>query len=154
MVGACNKNGVYYALQVNDVAAGPVWQLQVGAGASGGPQCDAAAVWDGTHLFIGGNQTTIGGIAYNGSIAMVDPATGAVIWQDGLSGPAIGSPSLDGGGVLAVQGYSSTSSVTLIDATTGAVLATIATGTEFGQPVFADDMLLIPTQGKGRWAYR
>jgi len=58
------------------------------------------------------------------------------------------------GTVLAVQGYSSTSSVTLIDATTGAVLATIATGTEFGQPVFADDMLLIPTQGKGLWAYR
>jgi len=154
MVGACNKNGVYYALRRNDLAAGPVWQLQVGAGASGGPQCDAAAIWDGTHLFIGGNQTTIGGVSYNGSISMVDPATGTPIWQDGLAGPVIGSPSLDGRGVLAVQTYSSTAPLSLIDAATGAVLATIATGTEFGQPVFADDMLLIPTQGKGLWAYK
>ena len=154
MVGACDKNGVYYALRADDLAAGPVWRLQVGAGASGGPQCDAAAIWDGTHLFIGGNQTTIGGLAYNGSISMVDPATGTPIWQDGLSGPVIGSPSLGGGGVLAVQTYSSTAPLSLIDAATGAVLATIATGTEFGQPVFADDMLLIPTQGKGLWAYK
>jgi polyvinyl alcohol dehydrogenase (cytochrome) len=154
MVGACNKNGIYYALQRNDLAAGPVWQLQVGAGASGGPQCDAAAIWDGTHLFIGGNQSTIGGVAYNGSISMVDPATGTPIWQDGLSGPVIGSPSLDGGGVLAVQAYSSTGTLSLIDAATGAVLATIATGAEFGQPVFADNMLLVPTKGKGLWAYK
>jgi len=56
MVGACNKNGTYYALQRGNLAAGPVWQMQVGAGASGGPQCDAAAIWDGTHLFIGGTR--------------------------------------------------------------------------------------------------
>ena len=154
MVGACNKNGTYYALQRGNLAAGPVWQMQVGAGASGGPQCDAAAIWDGTHLFIGGNQTTIGGVAYNGSISMVDPATGTPIWQDGLAGPVIGTPSLDGGGVLAVQTYSSTAPLTLINASTGAVLATIATGAEFGPPVFADNMLLIPTKGKGLWAYK
>jgi polyvinyl alcohol dehydrogenase (cytochrome) len=56
MVGACNKNGTCYALQAGNLAAGPVWQMQVGAGASGGPQCDAAAIWDGTHLFIGGTR--------------------------------------------------------------------------------------------------
>ncbi len=33
-------------------------------------------------------------------------------------------------------------------------LATITTGVEFGQPVFADNMLLIPTKGKGLWAYK
>jgi PQQ-like domain len=85
---------------------------------------------------------------------MVDPATGTPIWQDGLAGPVIGTPSLDGGGVLAVQTYSSTAPLTLINASTGAVLATIATGAEFGQPVFADNMLLIPTKGKGLWAYK
>ena len=30
MVGACNKNGYYYALEQNDLAAGPVWSLHVG----------------------------------------------------------------------------------------------------------------------------
>jgi hypothetical protein len=76
---------------------------------------------------------------------LVDPATGTPIWQDGLTGLVIGSPSLDGGGVLAVQAYSSTGTLALIGAATGAVLATITTGAEFGQPVFADNMLLVLT---------
>jgi polyvinyl alcohol dehydrogenase (cytochrome) len=34
MVGACNKNGVFYALRANDLAAGPVWTLRVGESTS------------------------------------------------------------------------------------------------------------------------
>jgi polyvinyl alcohol dehydrogenase (cytochrome) len=153
LVGACNKNGVYYALRRDDLAAGPVWQFQVGAGASGGPQCDAAAVWDGSHLFLSGDQTVIGGVTYNGSVRMMNPATGTPIWQTGLPGPVIGTPTLDGAGVLAVQTYSD-SGLFLVNAATGAVLANIATGVEFGQPVFADTMMLVPTKSHGLWAYR
>jgi polyvinyl alcohol dehydrogenase (cytochrome) len=153
LVGACNKNGVYYALRRDGLAAGPVWQFQVGAGASGGPQCDAAAVWDGSHLFLSGDQTVIGGVTYNGSVRMMNPATGTPIWQTGLPGPVIGTPTLDGAGVLAVQTYSD-SGLFLVNAATGAVLANIATGVEFGQPVFADTMMLVPTKSHGLWAYR
>ena len=66
MVGACNKNGIYYAFQQNNLAAGPVWQDQLANGYGTGPnpegQCDAAAIWDGTNLIEGGgNGTTING---------------------------------------------------------------------------------------------
>jgi polyvinyl alcohol dehydrogenase (cytochrome) len=155
MVGACNKNGIYYALRRNSLHAGPVWQFQVGAPYTppGVAQCDAAAVWDGSHLFIAGNATTIGGVSYRGSVRMVDPATGNVIWAQGLPGPVIGTPALDGAGVLSVPLYGKGGTY-LLDAATGAILRNIPGGIEFGQAVFADNMLLVPTQDNGLWGYR
>ncbi len=50
MVGACDKNGTYYAWRQGDLAAGPVWSNLIGRQYTSGPQCDAAAIWDGTHL--------------------------------------------------------------------------------------------------------
>jgi len=29
MVGACHKNGIFYALAQDDLSAGPVWQTQI-----------------------------------------------------------------------------------------------------------------------------
>jgi outer membrane protein assembly factor BamB len=151
MIGDCNKNGIYYALEASDLDAGPVWEDVLGAGDTNVPECDAAGVWDGTTLYLGGPPTTIGGVSYGGSIQAVNPATGAPIWQTGLAGTPIGTPTLDGSGVLAVQTYSSAGSY-LVDAATGAILAQEATGTEWAQPVFADNYLFFPTQGKGLWA--
>lgn len=151
MIGDCNKNGIYYALQADDLSAGPVWQDALGAGSTDPPICAAAGIWDGTNLYLAGPPTTIGGTSYQGSVEAVNPATGAVLWQTGLAGPPIGTPSLDGSGVIAVSTYSSAGDY-LIDASTGAILTHLATGTEWGQPVFADNYLFIPTQGKGLWA--
>ena len=155
MVGACNKNGVYYALRRSDLAAGPVWQLNVGAPytSTSIAQCDAAAVWDGSHLFIAGDKTVIGGVSYFGSVRMVDPATGKVVWARGLPNGVIGTPTLDGAGVLAAQTYGN-SGMFLLNAATGAILNNIAGGPEFGQAVFAGNMMLVPTQNHGLWAYR
>jgi len=155
MIGACNKNGIYYALRRNDIAAGPVWQFQVGAPYTQTyfGQCDAAAVWDGSHLFIGGDKTTIKGVSYQGSVRMMDPATGNVIWARGLPGPVIGTPTLDGAGVLAVQLYDN-AGLFLLNAVTGAIQRSIPGGFEFGQAVFADTMMLVPTQNNGLWAYK
>ena len=105
MVGACNKNGTYYAWRQGNLHAGPVWQRSVGAPYTSGPQCDAAAVWNGKHLFVAANKTSITGTTFAGSIRMVNPATGAYLWQRGLSGAPIGTPTLDGAGVLAVTEY-------------------------------------------------
>jgi hypothetical protein len=55
--------------------------------------------------------------------------------------------------VLAVTEYVKAGQLVLINAATGAVLRTIATGPDFGQPVFADAMMLVPTQNNGLWAY-
>ena len=152
MVGACNKNGTYYALKQNDLSAGPVWREQVGSSPHGSAQCDGAAVWDGSHLFVPSNNTTIDGTAYAGSIRMLNPATGASIWQLGLPGSVTGSPTLDGGGVLAVPTRSGHGTY-LVDAATSTILADIPTGREFAQPVYASNMILFPTQGFGLVAY-
>lgn len=154
MVGACNKNGVYYAWRQGNLHAGPTWHRAVGAPYTSGPQCDAAAIWNGKHLFVAGNKTTINGVTYAGSIRMINPATGAYLWQRGLTGPPIGSPTLDGAGVLAVTAYSKTGLLDLLNAATGAVIRTVSIGPDFGQPVFADNVLLVPTQNHGLWAYK
>jgi outer membrane protein assembly factor BamB len=160
MVGACNKNGWFYALKANNLAAGPVWKLQVGAGFSNttGDQCIAAAVWNGTHLYIAGNQTTISGTTYFGSIREVDPATGNVLWATGLPGAIMSTPTLDGSGVIAAASYDgatgSTNAAFLLDASNGNLITTIITNSkDFGQPVFADTMLLLPTNSQGLIAY-
>src|SRR5262249_23605345 len=108
----------------------------------------------GSHLFVAANKTTINGQTYAGSIRMLDPATGNFLWERGLSGAPIGSPTLDGGGVLAVTEYSTAGQLVLINAATGSVLRTISTGPDFGQPVFADNMILVPTRDHGLWAYK
>ncbi len=154
MVGACNKNGTYYAWRQDDLHAGPVWSRNVGAPYTTGPQCDAAAVWNGKHLFVAANKTTINARSFAGSIRMISPATGAYLWQRGLSADPIGTPTLDGAGVLAVTEYAKAGELVLINAASGAVLRTIATGPDFGQPVFADNMMLVPTQNNGLWAYQ
>jgi outer membrane protein assembly factor BamB len=151
MVGECNKNGIYYAFVAGDLNAGPVWQDKLGAGSTHPPICAAAAVWDGTNLYLGGPPTTIGGVKYGGAIQAVNPATGVPIWQTGLGGTPIGTPTLDGAGVLAVQTYS-TAGTYLIDSSTGAIISHLNTSIEWGQPVWADNYLLVPTQGKGLWA--
>jgi predicted outer membrane repeat protein len=153
MVGACNKNGFYYAFRANDVHAGPLWQYQMGvpagSGTAGGGQCDAAAIWDGHQLVIGGGSpTTISGVSYQGSVQAVDPTTGQPIWQTGLPGYVIGTPSMDGAGVIAAPVYFATngaSGVYLLSAATGAILrylSTVPTGA-FAQPVFDGGDLLV-----------
>jgi outer membrane protein assembly factor BamB len=136
-------------LQASNMSAGPVWSANIGNPYPTGPgQCDAAAVYDGSHLYLASNGTTISGTAYDGSVRAVDPATGAVVWQTGLTGSIIGTPGMDGAGLIAAASYGSTTSqngVFLIDAATGQLLKTIPYGTQktFGQPVFVDGYLLV-----------
>lgn len=156
MVGACNKNGIYYAFRQNDLAAGPLWEDQIANGFGTGPntsgQCDAAAIWDGTRLIEGGgNTTTINGTTYQGSVRSLNPATGIPIWQTGLNGTVIGSPTEDGAGVVAAQVFQSTTGkygVYLLSAATGAILSTITAPAQvFAQPVFAGNLLLVASDG-------
>ena len=111
---------------------------------------------DGGRLFIGGNAT-IGGGAF-GTLVRVDPATGAVIWERGLGGNILGSPSLNGANVIAAATYDTTAGVNngtyLLDARDGTVLRFITVGEkEFAQPVFAGSYLLLGTLWGGLNAY-
>jgi outer membrane protein assembly factor BamB len=162
MVGACNKNGRYYALNTTNLAAGPIWQFQVGVqhrphGQTG--LCLSAAVWDGVHLFISGPQTTINGTTYPGSVREFNPATGTPVWETGLPLSVAGSPSMDGAGVIAVPTYDVTigvnNAVYLINAGNGAILGTVASDPSqiFAQPVFAGKFLVVASRSAGLMAF-
>jgi outer membrane protein assembly factor BamB len=148
MVGACAKNGVFYAL-AQSAPNTPVWTRKLGIPPVAGSLafCGGSAVYDGTHLFVGADARTSG--APPGSIYELNPRTGAVVWEKPLStGPVIGTPCLDGAGVLAVPTYNHLSgaknAVFLINKSTGTILRTINySGPIFAQPVFADGELLI-----------
>jgi polyvinyl alcohol dehydrogenase (cytochrome) len=85
LVGALNKNGIFYAWDRGNLAAGPVWQSTV-ADPSGSPRSIASAAWDGTRLYVAAGGTTINGTSYYGNISALDPATGAFLWRTGVTG--------------------------------------------------------------------
>ena len=151
MVGACNKDGVYYALRANDMAAGPLWTRRMGIPTSGDAsnECDAAAIWNGKYLIEGGgSQVTIGGVSYEGSVQALNPTTGKPVWQTGLTGWIVGSPSEDGAGVIAAPVLYSpigVSGVYLLSAATGRILKFINTEPQgmFAQPVWDGKYLLV-----------
>ena len=76
LVGACNKNGRYYALRRNNLGRGPVWSRRVGAAAhTGHGMCLSSAVWDAQakRLYLAGNGTSINGKTYGGSVRRGEP---------------------------------------------------------------------------------
>ena len=163
LIGACNKNGVYYALRQGNLAAGPVWQTRVAAVNKGdkgmSAACLSSTVVQGDHLFVAGTATTIGGVAYGGSIKELNAANGKVVWATGLPQEVLGTPALDGAGVLSVATIGSGTGVTnadyLVDASTGVILTTLDNGNspQFAQPIFADGYLFAATETAGLTAY-
>jgi len=171
-VGACNKNGTYYALTASPLGSTPLWADKIGAATIGGPfparraavgtgECIASAVWDapaGT-LYLGGNTTTIGGTRYGGSVRLASPATGAYTWQTGLPCAVEGTPSLDAAGVLAAGTYDFTNCAPqgayLLNAATGAMLIALPVGSAkvFAQPAFAQQTLFIATETNGLYNF-
>src|SRR5207245_11036306 len=91
LVGACDKNGKFYALRRSALAAGPIWRFQIGQSSSQIPECIAGAAFDGSRLYVGGNTTTVAGTTYPGSVRALDPATGTPIWEVGLPANVLGS---------------------------------------------------------------
>jgi outer membrane protein assembly factor BamB len=156
LVGACNKNGTFYAFKASALAHGPVWTVPLGATGS----CLAAAVWNGSSLYLSGPAATINGVVYGGSIRCVDPANGHTRWIIGLPNNILGTPSIDGAGVIAVAtdrlGADGSDSTYLIDASSGTLLTAISSSgsQEFPQPIFSDGLLLLATQTAGLHAYR
>lgn len=156
-VGACNKNGIFYLLNQSTMKV--VWEQRIGVAAGhGGGSCLATPASNGTDLFFGGNMTTAGlnGIpaAYNGSVQERVATTGALVWETGLAAIVRGSPTLDGGGVLAagLAGSQTPNGVELLDAATGLIMEQLVPGVVFAQPVFADNSLFCATDsGLSAW---
>jgi len=158
LVGACNKNGIYYALDAATMKL--VWERQIGVKSSSASpaQCSAAAIYDGTWLYLAGDPTTIAGKAVRGSLRRLDPATGAIGWELALPNSVLGSPTMNGSGVIAVGTYDATTtpnSVYLVDSATGKILRTLTTGgNTFAQSVFANGYLFTANVGSGLTEFR
>jgi polyvinyl alcohol dehydrogenase (cytochrome) len=153
MVGACNKDGIYYAFLADDLQAGPAWEYRMGApNSTGNGECDAAAIWNGHDLIEGGGTaTTIKGTSYAGSVQALNPTTGQPVWQTGLPGEVLGSPAEDGAGVIAAPIFSyhpGLIGVYLLSARTGKILGFLSTQphSNFAQPVFDRGDLLVGNQ--------
>lgn len=151
LVGACNKGGFFYAVRASNMTLR--WKFKIAQGSSGGSTaCLAAGVWDGSRLFLSGPLTQIGGVDYRGSVRRVDPATGKPVWERGLPGVVIGTPSINGANVIAAPIYefnASLSGTYLLDATTGGIVRFLPGGTAFSQPTFAGKYLFTASQTGG-----
>ena len=95
MVGVPNKDGIYYAFDRSAISKGPLWHKRISVGGAC-PQCGKADIspsaWDGHHLFVGGEQTTIRGATCAGSILELQPSTGKAAWAHCLqTGPVLGA---------------------------------------------------------------
>lgn len=121
LVGACNKDGRYYVLRRANLAAGLVWSFTVGgdnAETGGFDACLSAAAFDPSFrgLVIGGNRAaSIDGHAAPGSVRALSPDSPAahrVLWDDGLACNVIGSPAVNGNGLVTVATYGSWSGAT------------------------------------------
>jgi polyvinyl alcohol dehydrogenase (cytochrome) len=160
LVGACNKNGVYYALPRNTLANGPVWTRRVSH--MNGGTCLTSAVWNAQagQLYLAASVTTINGTVFDGGVRAVNSSTGAVQWATGLGCNVLGTPALDAAtGVLAVATWSkcltgSSPAVYLLNAATGAILSTLPMAAGgFAQPVFAGPYLLVADESGQLVAY-
>jgi outer membrane protein assembly factor BamB len=104
MVGAVNKNGIFYAFKRDALSTGPVWQQRVGNGGDC-PQCGSGnispAAWDGTTLYEGSGNITISGVACQGSVDAINPANGSFIWRHCLKDGSVLGPIAVANGVIA-----------------------------------------------------
>ena len=153
MTGACSKNGRFYALEALSLADGPVWSRRLGitAGTPGAGSCLASAIFDATakKLYAASNQTTVNGVSVPGALRALSPATGGIRWETALpSGPVMGSPTLDGSGVIAAATFSFVrpNALFLVNASDGSIVRTIDMASAvFAQPVFAGSDLFVAT---------
>ncbi len=153
MVAAIDKNGFLYAFDRTNLAAGPLWSDQIAIGGIC-PTCGDASVASMAYaagtLFVGGGNTTIGGMGYPGAVRAIDPATGAVIWAHGEAGPIIPALAYDNGMVLAGSGPR----LEVLDATDGARLFSYATGAViYAPPSISDGVVYIGSGDGNEYAF-
>jgi len=86
MVEAGDKNGTMWAFDADDIDAGPVWHRQIAHGGDieKARGLAATAVFTGKYLVDAGQEEKLGSTTYNGTIAALNPDTGAISWQTGL----------------------------------------------------------------------
>jgi outer membrane protein assembly factor BamB len=152
LIAVTNKNGMLYALQRDNLSAGPVWQTRLAESTSVCSNMCAGSfstgLFDGARLYSAAGQTTIAGQSAGGSVRAIDPATGAFLWEHSLPAQVFGALA-GANGMIAIP--SSDGGLYIVRATDGTVLyangLTGASGASaiFAAPTIVDGYLFIGT---------
>jgi polyvinyl alcohol dehydrogenase (cytochrome) len=123
MLVAAHKIGKLYALDVSNLAAGPVWSDVTSIG-GGCPQCGqgilSTPIFDNTHnrLYSGGGKDPHDGNS-QGQMRSIDPATGVIQWtHEDYNGTILASMAYTNG-VIIYGNTSSQNTLIALDAATG-----------------------------------
>jgi polyvinyl alcohol dehydrogenase (cytochrome) len=142
LVGALDKNGLFYAWDRTNVAAGPVWQTRIAAPA-GGPLSIVSASWDGSRLYVGGGNATINGVSCYENISALDPATGAFVWRSCVQG-SMTAGITEVNGVL-IEGYGAVGRLLFLNAANGATLSAYNPGSwPQGEVTVSNGIVYVP----------
>jgi polyvinyl alcohol dehydrogenase (cytochrome) len=153
MVALANKNGLYYALEADNLAAGPQWSIRIDDGGNC-PNCGKGAIapsaWDGTSLYVGGTAAKINGVSCAGTITALNPTTGATVWTRCLpDGAVLGAVAAAPGIVAVGEG----NKLLLLSATSGQTLYSYTTqSTIWGAPSIVDGVLYVGDNGGSLYA--
>lgn len=131
LVGANNKNGMFYAYDLAHVGLGAIWTRTTGISVGVMPAYDPNTGSGGTLFIVGDNGVLFG----------VDPATGNDRWAPAAVGFANGNIALANGLVFMGAGNGS---VAILDASTGLLLRTLtpaAPGPTFSGVIVANGMV-------------
>ncbi len=141
LVGAINKDGLFFAWDRSDLAAGPVWQSTV-ADPSGSPRSIVSAAWDGTYLYVGGGGAIINGTSCYGNISALDPATGAFIWRSCADFMTAGITEVPG---MIIEGQGAGGRLVFLNTANGATLHTYNTkSTVQGEVTVRNGIVYVP----------
>lgn len=115
LVGANHKDDIFYAYEVDNIQAGPIWQLGIGTNVGMMPAYDPD-FGDGGTLIIGGQS------GVESTLYAVDPATGAIRWGPVQLAEFHGNVAIANGLIFVNAGRDG---VRVLDEATGAILRTI-----------------------------
>ena len=154
LVGAPNKNGIFYTFKRDALKSGPVWESTIAIGGDC-PQCGngsiAPAAWDGTTLYAAGGNATINGTNCAGSLNALNPATGAFIWRACFSdGPVLAAVSAVPGVAFVGEG----SHLVAVNTTSGKTLFNFNTGAQiYGAPSISKGVVYFSSTNDNLYAY-
>lgn len=101
MLGVVNKNGHYYALNRENLGAGPIWTTRVARGGTAPEKGNASissSSWDTKNIYVAESAAYINKILCAGSVRALNPATGKNLWRVCLNhsvlAPVISVPGL------------------------------------------------------------
>ncbi len=150
-IGALNKNGIYYVLNRDNLAAGPVWEYAL-SGSSEKVEGDniSPSCYDKGIIYAGSAGGIANGQPYGGSVTAFDAATGNLIWSFDTSGAMVAPVTCTNGLVVDNQGET----VEVRNASTGAILFSYKTGNRlFGASVISNGILYLPSSDGAIYAF-